>query len=178
MLPCLVIGHTLTSPGARNAASEVTEFAFNDSLAEMIARELSCRGVEIDVVYRDEPNDYSGLPYKVNALNPSFIIELHCNAAAVQASGTEMLYWYSSKKGKAIANALQNAVVGALGLRDRGLKPIQSHRERGGYLLMKTQAPCVIAESFFIDSDHDLGRAVSCMNELVSAYADTIERFA
>lgn len=168
----LVIGHKKTSPGASNKSSGVTEFVFNDKLAQDIELEVS--GVEIQRIYR---RTYNSLPGDINELNPDFIVSLHCNAFDGTASGTEVLYYHRSSKGKLMAEILDEQLVNALGLKDRGIKP-KTAEDRGGYLLQNTIAPCIIAEPFFIDNNKDLKTAVDKRDLLISAYAKGIEAIA
>ena len=171
-LCALVIGHKKTSPGASNKNSGLTEFEFNDSLAQLI--EASVTNVRIQRVYR---RTYNTLPEDLNQLDPDFIISLHCNAFNTKASGTETLYYHKSVKGKKIAEILNDNFVSALGLKDRGVKG-KSVEDRGGFLLKTTKAPCVIAEPFFIDNDQDLDTVEANHTELVQAYSNSIEAIA
>ncbi len=167
----LIIGHSKQSPGAKNPTTGTTEFGFNDGLAHKIKRILDdADGIEVTLVYRDT---LAGLPRKANMLKPDFIISLHCNAYNGKSSGSEVLYYHKSNTGKAIACTLQKHLVSALGLRDRGVKPVTSE-DRGGYLLSQTKAPCLIAEPFFIDNDSDVATARKNQDALVAAYAQAI----
>ena len=166
----LVIGHTKKSPGAKNKKRELTEFDFNDDLARRIERKV--KDANIQKVYRIT---YIGLPDQINSINPDFIISLHCNAFNNNASGTEVLYWHNSPKGKHIASILQRHLVKHLRLPDRKIKPVKGG-DRGGLLLCLTKAPCVISEPFFIDNDSDLDRALEDLDGLVQAYADAIQK--
>lgn len=168
----LVIGHKKSSPGASNADSGTTEFDFNEALARDIENQVE--DVAVQRVYR---RTYSTLPSDVNELEPDFIISLHCNAFNKQVSGTEMLYYHRSKKGKVMAEILQSKVLQALGLNDRGIRP-KDAEDRGGFLLKNTSAPCVIAEPFFIDNNSDLEKANSAREQLVAAYASAISDIA
>ena len=168
----LVIGHKKSSPGASNKSSGLTEFVFNDKLAIDIEEEIS--GVEVQRVYR---RTYNSLPGDINELNPDFIVSLHCNAFDGSVSGTEVLYYHRSTKGKFIAGILNEQLVEALGLKNRGLKP-KTAEDRGGYLLRNTVAPCMIAEPFFIDNNEDLKTATDKRDLLVKAYANGIEAIA
>lgn len=168
-LCALVIGHKKRSPGARNANSNLTEFDFNEDLALRIENKV--QDVEIQRVYR---RTYEELPDDVNALNPDYIVSLHCNAFDTEVSGSEVLYYHKSQKGKEIAEALLNDLVAFLKLNNRGTKP-KSTEDRGGYLLRYTKAPCVIAEPFFIDNDKDLARAQENLDGLAAAYAKAID---
>ena len=171
-LCALVIGHKKASPGAVNRRTGLTEFAFNENLAMRIERQV--QKVHIQRVYR---RTYRELPDDINALGPDFIVSLHCNAFDGRASGTEVLYYHRSEKGRRMAGILQRHLVRHLGLPDRGVKP-RTVEDRGGYLLRYTEAPCVIAEPFFIDNDGDLARAQEDLDGLASAYARAIEAMA
>jgi N-acetylmuramoyl-L-alanine amidase len=167
----LVIGHKKRSPGAINEDSNLTEFDFNDDLARRI--EVKVLNADIQRVFR---RTYKSLPDDVDELAPNFIVSLHCNAFNKQASGTEVLYYHRSKKGKKIAEILLRHLVDHLQLPNRGIKP-RTVEDRGGYLLKHTNAPCVIAEPFFIDNDGDLARTQENLDGLAAAYAAAIDEF-
>ena len=170
----IIIGHSTTDPGAVNPNSGHTEYNYNLTLATLIADELM-RGQTVlpYIVHRDT---YKALPEKVNATGADIAIELHCNAFNGKASGTEMLYWHSSKRGELLARHLQEAAKLTLALPDRGIKPIDG-KDRGGHLLKGTSMPCVIVESFFIDNDNDLRVGLDYQLPLAKAYAQAIEEF-
>ena len=168
----LVIGHTSTSPGARNKKNSISEFEFNKHMAREIKSRVST--VEVILFFRKA---YSALPGEINKTKPDFIVSLHCNAFNRKVSGTETLYYHKSEKGKKIAQLLNDNLVDALGLKDRGVKP-KTSEDRGGYLLAETVAPCVIAEPFFIDNDADLYVALAERDSLAEAYATSIEQIA
>ena len=167
----LVIGHKKSSPGASNEMG-LTEFAFNEKLAMEIEDEVN--DVVTQRIYR---RTYNTLPSDINEFNPDFIISLHCNAFNKTASGTEVLYYHRSTKGKLMAEILNEKLLEALGLNNRGIKP-KSAEDRGGYLLKSTLAPCVIAEPFFIDNNSDLKVVIDKRDALIKAYASSIESIA
>jgi len=171
-LCALVIGHKKNSPGAVNKNFNLSEFDFNDELSIRIENEI--KSVNITRVYRSL---YKDLPNEINILNPDFIISLHCNAFNEVSSGTEVLYYHKSKKGKLMANILQKQLLDCLGLKDRGIKP-RTTEDRGGYLLKYTNAPCVISEPFFIDNDSDLSIAKANIICLTHAYINAIEEIS
>jgi N-acetylmuramoyl-L-alanine amidase len=76
-----------------------------------------------------------------------------------------------------MADILNNNLVHALGLKDRGIKA-KTVEDRDGYMLEMTNAPCVIAEPFFIDNNDDLKASTDHREALVMAYAGTIEVIA
>ncbi len=179
----LVIGHKEKSQGAANPKSGLTEWTFSKPLVNQIHYECMAdsdsNGLITKVVHRDV--SYSKLPDKINSLNPDYIILFHCNSAVKTiftegeivyvpvGSGTEMLYYHKSKRGQKMAGILQSHVVKALDLPSRGLKP-KTRKDRGGKVLRETSAPCVLAESFFINNDGDVKRAFKNYAELIQAY--------
>ncbi len=171
-LCALVIGHKKTSPGAINKTTGLTEFGFNENLAIRIEQE--CEQVRIQRVYR---RTYAELPTDINALEPDFVVSLHCNAFNGKASGTEVLYYHRSQKGKVMAEVMQRHLVAHLKLPDRGIKP-KTSEDRGGYLLRYTKAPCIIVEPFFIDNDTDLQRVMDDLDGLVKAYIEAIQEIS
>jgi len=171
-LCALVIGHKKSSPGAANENTGLSEFDFNEDLAMRI--ESKVRETDIQRVYR---RTYDALPGDINLLNPHFVVSLHCNAYDGNTSGTEVLYYHRSEVGRRIAQVLQRHLLAFLGLRDRGIKG-KTTEDRGGPLLRYTNAPCVIAEPFFIDNDHDLAKAREDLDGLAAAYAEAIDKMA
>lgn len=168
----LLAGHSTTDLGAVNPRTGHTEYGYNSFLVDLIADELARVGyVKPIIVHRES---YSALPAKVNSTGADMAFEFHCNAFNGKASGTEMLYWHSSAKGRVMAEELQQAALCALALPDRGVKAIDS-KARGGHLLRGTKMPCVIVESFFIDNDKDLRVGLDRQLQLAQAYAGAIE---
>jgi N-acetylmuramoyl-L-alanine amidase len=149
----------------------MTEFQFNSKLANLIKEKSESTNIDISIVYRD--TYYSKLPGKVNRENADAVVSLHCNAYNRTTSGTEMLYYYTSTRGRALAGNLQYRVMQVLGLNDRGIKP-KSSEDRGGFLLRYTAAPCVITEPFFIDNDADLKIATDNIDALADAILNGI----
>ncbi len=169
MVCALVIGHKHLSPGAVNEDSGTTEFEFNDELA----RDIESRQGDV-IIQRVYRRTYQSLPGDINELSPDFVVCLHCNAFNKRTAGSEVLYYHRSVKGQQMADILGKALAEGLKNRNRGIKP-RSAEERGGYLLRYTNAPCVIAEPFFIDNNDELANAKTRRRYLVKAYLEAIE---
>ncbi|MGI9239144.1 MAG: N-acetylmuramoyl-L-alanine amidase [Woeseiaceae bacterium] len=175
-LCALVIGHRESARGAVSSDRSVTEFDFNSELAKEIKKRVTKSQVRI--VFRDNtPNGLNKLPAKINAVGPSFILSLHCNAFNNAATGTETLYFHSSKRGRKLASIIQKQLVGALELKDRKIRS-KKDGDRGASVLKFTDAPCVICEPFFIDNDGDLDIALRRRKSLAAAYARSIDKAA
>lgn len=170
----LVVGHgPIKDKGAKNK-NGVTELVWNTDLASRIVAHIGDR-VPVSLIFRR----VEGQPpiAAVNKSNATIAVELHLNAFDEKASGTEMIYWPTSTRGKALAAALQKAAVSVLKLADRGIKGPQAGG-RGAAFLRKTDMAAVIAESFFIDNSSDLAKGTFAKDELAKAYADALVAMA
>lgn len=172
-LIAIVVGHgPIKDQGAENKDG-TTELVWNSDLAERIANHIGPR-CPVKIFHRKvEKNPPVAA---VNASDASIAVELHLNGYDGSATGTEMIYWTTSKKGKALAKVLQAAAVKVLRLKDRGIKGPQNGR--GGTFLSKTKMPAVIVESFFIDNNVDLARGNANKEALAAAYADVLVKLA
>ncbi|MCG9785380.1 N-acetylmuramoyl-L-alanine amidase [Vibrio brasiliensis] len=170
----LIVGHEKKAQGASNANGE-TEYSINGRLAPLIAQALLKHGHEPVIVYRDGTT-YSKLPKRVNQTQADIALSLHCNAFNTKATGSEVLHYVNSTNSERLASLVQTEVVQALGLRDRGLRPVDAkHKgrkgDKGGHLCKYTAMPCVIVEYCFIDNDNDLATAIKHFEQLALAIA-------
>lgn len=79
------------------------------------------------------------------------MLSIHCNAANGKASGTETFYRGEANRKK--AEAINKAVVEALGTKDRGAK-LESASQHKRLAVMAFQ-PCFLVELGFIDHEGD-----------------------
>lgn len=90
---------------------------------------------------------------KLNAGGYRLAVELHFNAASSPtANGTYCLYWYGSKKGKAVAQAISADICKAFGTKLRavnGAQALVNEQDRGYWFTALTNMPAVIVEPFF-----------------------------
>ena len=168
----IVVGHSRYDGGAINPNNKQSEYNYNIGVKEYLKKELE-KDYLVEV-YNREKNRVEQFS-KINELKPDLIISLHCNAGAniekkIYPSGTEVLHWFTSVKGKKLATILTNNISKLFGLKNRGTKSIK-YGDRGAGILEKTNAPCVIIEPFFIDNDLDL--SIGTMKIL--DYAKTIK---
>lgn len=174
---CICVGHgPRVDKGAQSLNDPpITELDWNRDLAERIYSVM--RGnplLKVIVVHRrvEKVPPYT----TVNELGASFCVELHCNAFDGSASGTEMIHYPHSIRGKRLGTILQARVVGALGLPNRGVKV--PWKGRGMMFLEKTRCPAVICETMFIDNPRDLATATINKDELSQAYAGGLIAYA
>ena len=160
MKTAIIIGHNERAPGAVRVTDGVPEYIWNTKLAKRIQLYADCegRGDDVQIFFRK-----AGLGYnaeirecyaRVNAWKPDQTIELHFNSFTATSTGTEMLYAAGSTKGKILAQKVQDAVLNALGLSDRGSKAI-TRKDRGGASVFAANAPAIIVEPFFGSNKSD-----------------------
>lgn len=179
MKVCIDIGHCPSAPGAENRNYHISEYRFWSTYAPRLANYLRGYGHDAVIVNRKMDGGGTGMTACVRACNEAnadIIVALHANAYNGKASGTETLYWHTSPRGKRLAQCIQTQMVKALGLPDRGIKPITG-TERGGAQLRGTVAPCVIVEPFFIDNDNDYETALEQDANLCGAIAVGIANY-
>lgn len=167
---CIIVGHGTIDPGATNGKHN--EFNYNSDLAKMLLRELA-KDYEVTTYNRGilKAENLNIL----NSYKSDLILSLHLNSAGKTATGTEVIHYPNSKKGKRIAEILSDNISKALGLRNRGAK--EPFNGRGNYLLKGTNAPCAIVESFFISNDNDLEIGLNKKDEIVKAIKEGIKQY-
>lgn len=165
----LVIGHNARSQGAVRVTDGRSEYDWMTGLASQIVAQEPA----LFRVFRRPP----GLGYSteirqayaaVDAWGADASIELHFNSAAARsATGTETLT--SGTTGSLrLAQLIQPAMVGALGLRDRGLVT-RKRGDRGGESLWQGRAPAVLIEPYFGSNPDDCSAADRHFAALASA---------
>lgn len=175
MKVALIIGHKVSSKGSCNEEQDVCEYDFNKELTCLVENKVyeseDTKDIDLKRVFRR--SSYSKLPEEINELGFDLAISFHCNAFDSKASGTEVLYYHSSDKGKKCAEVFQKEILKALNLKDRGIKGV-STEDRGGYLLGHTKPVCVLLEPFFIDNNEDYLIAKRNKEELVKSITNSI----
>lgn len=153
----VVIGHNSQSQGAVRPDTGETEYVFNSRIAlwmEELARKMY-PDMEIRTFRRQPMGSYRREINRVydqtDAWGAHLTMELHFNSAAsAAATGTETLT-SGTPASMAAAVAVNDEVVAALGLRDRGVK---TRREgRGSQSLISGRAPAILVEPFFGSSN-------------------------
>ncbi|MBT6509644.1 MAG: N-acetylmuramoyl-L-alanine amidase, partial [Rhodospirillaceae bacterium] len=146
----LVVGHTKSSPGATAAAPiNDSEYRWNKELAEMmLAHAAGMAGVAAKVFQRDGVG-VAGAYRQAWEWGAEGSIELHFNAAGPSATGSETLY--VTPLSLPLAEAVQDATLTVLGLRDRGVKTsLAASGGRGEQNLMQMGGrPSILTEPFF-----------------------------
>lgn len=164
----LVVGHNPTAQGAVRASDGRTEYDWNGALAAavMVQQPGMYR------IFRRTPGAGEiGRCYEaVNAWGADAAVELHFNgAAASTATGTETLT-SGTRNSLRFAGLMQAAMVGALGLRNRGLITLPTRNSgRGATSLWSARAPAILIEPYFGSNKADCAAADRHYSALVRA---------
>ncbi len=169
----IVIGHRKSAQGAVSVDG-TTEWLWAQEHAARLADALDGRGLSSVVILReDSAKGYARLPERINATRAAVALALHFNSFSdPRATGSEVLYWHTSSRGKSLALAM-DAADDVLDLRDRGVKGIVPIDEegRGAWVLRKTSMPCVILEPAFGSNPRDWRTLLERGGELAEAQA-------
>jgi N-acetylmuramoyl-L-alanine amidase len=180
-------GHAPATPGKRSPRfeddSRLYEWEFARHVVDLVAGELEDRGIAHHVLTpRTDadmgPSQRAALAnYIAGALGmTSRLLSIHANAHGDghefnDAHGLTVLYYPTSEKGKDMAQQLQARLVGATGLRDRGIKPRDDLS-----LLKRTHMPAVLSENGFYTNreECELLRSLDFRMKVAHAHAEFI----
>lgn len=158
-------GHNSIVPGASKYLNEVTE---DRKVKNKVIELLRAAGHTVydctDDLGRTQSQNLANIVAKCNAHSVDYDISIHLNAGG--GTGTEVLYYPTSSKGKAMAEAMSKRVADALRLKNRGAKSRSDL-----YVLKRTKAPAVLVECCFVDSatDRDKWNVDACAKAIVEA---------
>lgn len=151
----IVVGHNARQQGAERQDTGESEYSWNTRLATFIV-ELSREFPQLAVKvfhrkykgsYRRELTEVYG---RVDAWGADYSVELHFNSHTTEsATGTEVLS-SGSNGSLRLCNALQDEMLDALGLKDRGTKVVRTGR--GSLSLIVGRAAAALLEPFFASS--------------------------
>lgn len=151
MKVAVYIGHT--PKGDKGAYSEhlkLSEYDYNIQ----VGQELEKINPELYDIFSHSKQDYYQRQVDMGQKTKNYdvVLELHFNAAGVTANGTEMLYFYSSKKGKELARILSKNVSKRFCTSLRGVegtKALINKNDRGYWFVKLAHPVAIIVEPFF-----------------------------
>ena len=140
-------GHSEIDCGAVGRTG-LKEADVNMNIAICVQRYLKDKGIESYIIRQDK-SLFDVIRYcNTYSKDYEFAVSIHCNAAETgHAHGTETLYYPTSKRGKEIAQCIQNELVKTVGLRDRGIKA-----RKDLAFLKKIRKTSVLVECAFISN--------------------------
>jgi N-acetylmuramoyl-L-alanine amidase len=163
-------GHGGDDPGAVHQGTGLREADVALRIAHVL-KAIADTHPEFDAVLTRETDRSVPLRARTDLANgrDALLVSIHCNAAAeARAHGAEV--WCFAREGPggeespghAMARAIQEELA-ALGLRDRGVKPIYDRRGRKYvgrrlWVLRKTRRPAVLVECAFLSNPEEAAR--------------------
>lgn len=180
----ICVGHSRPNDGGAVSVAGVSEWAYNNGLADRIRDKLAHNNadlaVEIFRAYQGDsyPAAMAWLRDKLKCSGAQAAIELHFNSSDdIKARGHEWLYCNGSIRGFALAKKMHDMLNGILpGIPSRGVKPL-NNSARGGLFVTKTHCPAVICEPFFGSNALDWRIAFDNMDFIAASIAGGITAY-
>ncbi|MEN2465617.1 N-acetylmuramoyl-L-alanine amidase [Ornithinibacillus sp. JPR2-1] len=149
-------GHGMNTPGKRTPDGE-REWSFNSKVVTAATKYLN-EYDNVTVIRLDDPTGKTDISLtkrtnKANSESADILISYHHNANTGQWgtwTGTETYHYPGSSSGYALASKIHPAIVGAMVLRDRGIKSENFH------MLRESKMPAILIEGGFMDSTIDI----------------------
>jgi N-acetylmuramoyl-L-alanine amidase len=166
-------GHVLSTAG-KQAPTGTKERELNEKVKEDVIKLLQNNGIAtLDVSSPLNGKENRTIDYKKsNEFKADIHLELHHNAMStnskwqVSASGVETFYHPASSEGKKLATIIQNELVLATKMRNRGIKTNNIWT-----MLTKTTAVAVLPEMGFMDNYMDYSKITTEGHSYVCAKA-------
>lgn len=138
-------GHGGNDPGAvsQNGTKE-------KDITQKVCSLLACQLIQFgyNVEYFQQEKSFTDVSKAENTSNSDLFISIHCNSATSNsANGVEVLYYPTSTKGKNCAQQVQNELVKATKLKDRGIKA-----RNDLHVLKRTKTVAILVELAFLSN--------------------------
>ncbi|MGR1583355.1 N-acetylmuramoyl-L-alanine amidase [Thalassobius sp. S69A] len=177
----VVVGHNARAQGAIRQDTGETEWSWNSKLAMRIY-DLAPAAIDVKVFFRNPvirsyTKEIQDVYRRSDEWGADATVELHFNSHHnPDATGTETLS-SGSRMSLAYAGALQEHMLDALGLKDRGEKIVRTGR--GSASLISGKAPAALIEPFFGSSPEGLaatdeGREVDALARAILAATEDV----
>lgn len=143
-------GHGGDDPGEIAAESSVTEAAVCWELSVALGDHLERAGAKVELTRSEHDHpDASERARRANETNADIFVSIHLNSNAHRsAAGTSTFFFGGSSGGEALADDIQEQLVGL------GLKDCRSHA-RSFSILKETRMPAVLVEPVFVTNPEE-----------------------
>ena len=175
----ICVGHSRMGDKGAVSRGNVSEWAYNQNVAEKLREKLTERSVSSRVISETPfKSYYKSCAYLAEqSWGYDCVIELHFNSHTPNANGFEYLYCAGSQKGKKLAESFRKIHSEVVpGQKDRGIKAI-SRGGRGYRFLSKTKPPAVILEPFFGSNAKEWVLFDGMESELAQIYCDALVNY-
>ena len=141
-------GHGGSDPGAvsKNGTKEAD---VTKKVSAYLAYKLIKKGYSVE--FYQQEKTLTEVSKVENSSNSNLFVSIHCNSFSdSKANGVEVYYHPTSTKGKKCAQAVQNELVKATKLKDRGIKD-----RNDLHVLRRTTAPAILVELAFLSNPEE-----------------------
>jgi N-acetylmuramoyl-L-alanine amidase len=148
-----VIGHTQKDKGAYSPHLKKSEWQLFKNLENELKEigDVFCHDAAVKS-YRQRQTETAKLTSEYKT-----VIELHFNSFHTEnANGAEVLHYFSSVRGKALANQILELWCNRTGIKNRGSKAV--NLGSGGEFLRRTKGTALLLEPFFGSNAEDCSR--------------------
>lgn len=151
-------GHGINTAGKRTPDGE-REWSFNNKVLLTCVDELN-KYNNVQILRLDDPTGKSDTPLvartnQANRFKANVLVSIHHNANSGRWGNWGGVETYvdntASKASRVIADIIHPKIVGAMGLRNRGVKTSNLHMTR------ESRMPAILTEGGFMDSTTDVG---------------------
>lgn len=167
-------GHGGKDPGAINGTYKEADAALD--ISYLLAEELIKKGYKAIMTRSDDTFIELYDRCKIsNYHNADLFISIHLNASTNKSAyGIETWCHTNSIRGNQFASIVQNALIGELQARDRGVK-----QSSGLCVLKHTKAPAILIETGFISNDDERKKLFDSeyQKQIIKAIIRAIDRF-
>ena len=163
-------GHGGTDPGAVSKKG-TKEADITKKVSSLLACQLIQKG--FDVEYFQQKKSFTEVSEAENASKSDLFISIHCNSwTDKKANGVEVLHYPTSTKGIKLARLVQNELVEATTLKDRGVKARSDL-----HVLRRTKAVAILVELAFISNPEEEKLLLEEPKIFADAIADGIKKY-
>jgi N-acetylmuramoyl-L-alanine amidase len=172
---CIDPGHGGSDPGAIGPTG-LKEKDITLLVAQKVADKLQNMGVNVKLTRTDD--NFVSLEKRckiANNFGANYFVSIHCNSATNStAKGTETYHAMGSTQGQKLAQAIQEELIQATGLTNRGVKTA------GYYVLRYTNMPAALTELAFISNaeEEKLLKKPSFQEKVANAIVNGIAKAA
>lgn len=141
-------GHGGTDPGAVSKKG-TKEADITRKVSSLLACQLIQKGFNVEFFQQNKT--LSEITKVENNSNSDLFISIHCNSFSdSKANGVEVLHYPNSTKGIKLAKLVQNELVDATTLHDRGIKARSDL-----HVLKRTKATAILIELAFLSNPEE-----------------------
>lgn len=173
MLVVLDPGHGGSDPGAVGI-NGLQEKRVVLPIAEQVAMYLEQQGVQV-ILTRTDDRDVELEPrvQMAQQANATVFVSIHANSISLARPDVNGLETYFYSSGEQLAQVIQNSVIQATGMNDRGIRSARF------YVLRRTSMPAVLVEVGFVTGSEDAPRLADAgfQNQMARGIAQGILQY-